>query len=286
MKNSTHAQAAQSNITDKADCEMTDARQTAMILFSPWNEPETRSTTYNNIITGKFTKTDETTYVLEGFGTITVNVVEGTKYSLVITETGSSPYTLTAAKKEQYGGSDATDKLCRTWRIASMRLEMSIAGNEENISFDFDIDEEVDGGDLAGLLLKCYESMIKKMAKSAGVSISDNEIKMAIAEIKDDAVKTYPYVENMIFTQTGTYMVMYKGDRLGVATWTWTGDDFKMIHYSWDYNDKNAIMSGECSVNFEGKRCYLVETSNAFSRFADEGYGSGNGKLTYTLEEE
>ena len=258
-----------------------------LLIASPWNQPVTRSATYNNIITGTYTKTDDTTYVLEGFGIVKVNASDGNTFSLVITETGSSTsYTLTAAKKEQYVGSEPTDKLCRTWRIAQMRFEVKISGQEHGVSFNISVDEKVDGGDLAELMMKCYESLIRKLAKEYGGDVPEREIERALADVREEAKRTYPYAENMIFTQAGTYMVTYKGDKLAISTWTWTGDDFKTIHYSWNYNNMEGAPSGDCGVEFDGKKCYLVENSNIFGRFAEEGFGSGNGKMTYTLEAE
>jgi len=258
----------------------------SFLLASPWSKIVTRSTTYNNIITGTYTKSGETTYVLEGFGTVQVNAANGNTYSLVITETGASPYTLTAAKKEQYAGSEPTDKLCRTWKIKEMRMEVSLAGKAEGISFDVSIDEKVDGGNLSELMLKCYERIMRKLADQSGQGVTDEMIKSSIDEIREDAEKSYPSVESIIFTQAGTYMVTYSGNKLAISTWAWTGDDFKKIRYSWDYNKMNASLSGECSIEFDGKKCYLVEITDDFNRFADEGFGSGNGKMTYTLEAE
>ena len=133
-------------------------------------------------------------------------------------------------------------------------------------------------------MLKCYERIMKKLADQSGQNVTDEMIKSSIDEIREDAEKSYPSVESIIFTQAGTYMVTYSGNKLAISTWAWTGDDFKKIRYSWDYNKMNASPSGECSIEFDGKKCYLVEITDDFNRFADEGYGSGNGKMTYTLE--
>lgn len=286
VRNGQRQNAPQGNGASRADEAVKESP--TLLVFSPWNQPETRSTTYSNIITGKYTKTDDMTYVLEGFGTIKVNMSGDNTYSLVITETGSSPYTLAAAKKEQYSGSEPTDKLCRTWRIASMRMEVSMSGKYEGFSFNFKVDEKVDGGDMAGLMLKCYESEIRQMAKAAGYSASEREVKEAVAELKSDIEKTYLYIENVIFTQAGTYMVTYRGDRLAISTWTWTGDDFKKIRYSWDYSNMNGVLSNECSVGFDGKKCYIVEMYDDLSNehLLGSDFGSSDGKLTYTLEAE
>ena len=284
IRNVLSQNAPQSNTASNAD---ETKELPTLLLASPWSQPVTRSTTYNNIITGKYTKTGDTTYVLEGFGTVTVNASGGNTYSLVITETGSSaPYTLAAARKEQYKGSASTDKLCRTWRIAEMRLEVKVSGQEDGVSFNISVDEKVDGGDLAELMMKCYESLIRKTAEEYGGDVPESEVERALADVREEVKRTYPYVENMIFTQAGTYMVIYRDNMLAVSTWAWTDNDFKSIRYSWDYNNMEGAPSGECSVEFDGKKCYLVENSNVFGRFADGGYGSGNGKMTYTLEAE
>lgn len=283
LRNGSRMSAPQGNGTSRADAKT----ETAWLFFSPWNQPLVRSTAYNNIITGKYTKTDDTTYVLEGFGTIKVNSQNGTNYSLVITETGSSPYTLTAAKKEQFKDSEPTDKLCRTWRISGMHLQMSVSASEDGQSFSIDIDEKVDNGNTAELMYKVYETTVKKIIRESGQSVSESQLKMALADQKKEFEKTYPYVENMIFTQAGTYMVTYKDGRLAVATWAWTGDGFGKIRYSWDYDNMSSELSNDCSVEFSGKRCYLVEERADLSRIGGEfRFSSRKNKMTYTLEEE
>lgn len=277
VRKSSRMSAAQNNDMVKAE--------TMWLLFSPWSQPQTRSTAYNNIITGKYTKTDDTTYVLEGFGTITVKGNNGTNYSLVITETGSSPYTLTAAKKDQFKDSEPTGKLCRTWHISGMRIQMSVSASEDGQSFSIDIDEEVDGGNMAELLYKVYETTLKKIIKESGQSVPETQIKMALAEQKKEFESTYPYVEGMIFTQAGTYMVTYKDETLAIATWKWTGDDFKKIHYSWDYAGSSSELSNDCSVEFSGKRCYIIEEKADLNGLGSE-FNSRKSKMTYTLEEE
>ena len=265
-----------------------EVNKPACFLFSLGNQPETRSSSGNKIITGKYTKKDDTTYELKGFGTIKVTATDGSNYSLIITETGSDPYTLTAAKKEQYKDSEPTGKLCRTWKIAGIRIELEFAGSFEGKSVELDIDEEVDNGDMAELFLKVYESSLRQLGKTIGKSASDSEIKKAVDDMRDDVKKTYPNVENMIFTQAGTYMVTYKGDKLAISTWSWTDSDCKKIRYSWDYSNmgSNNGKSGECSIEFDGSRCYVVESNaEAFDRFLETRH-TNKAKVTYTLEEE
>ena len=282
IKNNTRLFASQSRAMDKRSENI--QKLPTWFLASPCIQAISRSTTYNNIITGKYTKVDDSTYVLEGFGTIKVNADNGSNYSLTITENGAASYTLRAEKKEQDIDSDQTDKLCRTWYIKTMSLKMSGTVKYEGNDFNFNIDEKVNGGDLAGLMYKLYESLIRKLIKESGQGVPENMLKEELSEYREQFQKSYPYLENMLFTQAGTYMVMYRGEQLGVATWTWVGSDFKKIRYSWDYNNMYGNLSNECEVEFKGSRCYIVENQTG-SNVQGVNVASVNSRMTYELEE-
>ena len=154
----------------------------------------------------------------------------------------------------------------------------------EGNDFNFNIDEKVNGGDLAGLMYKLYESLIRKLIKESGQGVPENMLKEELSEYREQFQKSYPYLENMLFTQAGTYMVMYRGEQLGVATWTWVGSDFKKIRYSWDYNNMYGDLSNECEVEFKGSHCYIVENQTG-SSIQGVNLASVNSRMTYELEE-
>ena len=253
----------------------------AGFVVSPWFSDMTRSTTYNNIITGKYTKNGDNTFVLEGFGTIAVTSAGDSSYSLEITENGSQPYTLTAARKEQYPGAEQTVKLCRTWHISSIRMLMSGTADNEGQSLNFSIDESVDGGDMPSLMYKCYASMMRWAINASGKSVPESYFEEELAEQKKRFESAYPYVEDMIFTQVGTYMVTYKGDKLAISTWTWQGDSFDKIHYSWNYSNMTSVISGDCKVEFNGNKCIITEEKSGSADIVR----NADVKAIYTLTE-
>lgn len=105
-----------------------------------------------------------------------------------------------------------------------------------------------------------------------------------------DAVDYYEKAVNALADELGAEDPLipkhiYKDGRLAVATWTWTGDDFGKIRYSWDYDNMSSEVSNDCSVEFSGKRCYLVEERADLSSMGGN-FNSRKNKMTYTLEEE
>ena len=252
------------------------------LVASPWYQATTRNSAYDNIITGTYTKSGNDTFVLEGFGTITIKNGGGTTFSLEITENGAEPYTLTAAKKEQYEGTPETNKLCRTWRIAGMRMTMSGAAQNEGQAYNFSFDESVNDGNMGELMYKIYVSTIRWAISVSGESVPEKYIQEELAQEKQQIINAYPVVDKMIFTQAGTYMVTYADSRLAVSTWSWIGTTFDKIHYSWDYSNASSVMAGDCSVEFQGGRCIITETK---SNLSSDVVSGANAKLVYTLVE-
>jgi len=254
------------------------------LAIAPWYQTATtRSTTYQNIITGKYTQKDDNTFELEGFGTITITSSDGTTTSLDIVENSGSSYTLTAAKKTQLEGSEQTNHLCRTWSVASLRMKLSgNVGMVEGISLpDFSFDESVNGGDLPGLMTKFYRSTLNwaaQMAKQYGQDApSSSEIEKMVAEESAKYANTLPSVDGFLFSQTGTYMVTYGNGTLAIATWSWEEKGSNVMQYSWDYgNMSSAALAGKCTVQFSGSQCILTE---------DKVVNGINAKMIYTLSE-
>lgn len=235
------------------------ATRAAGLMVSPWYEEMTRSTSYSNIITGKYTKKGDNVYELEGFGTITVTSDSNGQYSLEIAESGETPYTLTAERKEQYAGSARTNKLCRTWRISNIRMQLKGTAHNGDKSYDMNIDENVNGGNLAELMYKFYVSTVNWAIKVSGENVPQSYLDSEFSSQKKEYERMYPVVETMMFTQTGTYMVTYANSTLAVATWTWYEDSDDKIRYSWNYSNMSSVISGDCSVEFKGNKCILAE---------------------------
>jgi hypothetical protein len=83
--------------------------------------------------------------------------------------------------------------------------------------------------------------------------------------------------EQIIFTKAGTYMVTYKGDRLGVATWSWSNEEKGIMNYSWDYN---AAKQGTVQIGFFGNQLTVQEKGNSSS----DGF-NGATEVTWYMQE-
>lgn len=228
---------------------------------APWQDQLTRSTSYGNIITGKYT-VDGNKYTLEGFGTITVNTSGSSTVSLEIGETGSQPYTLTAAKKNQKQDSEQTSKLCRSWKVQSIGLKASYVYDK---SHTFNFDKTVNGGNLAELMTLFYTDMINWAAdiyRQNGQSISQAEIDKAIESQKKRFYASIKGIDGLLFSQAGTYMVTYSDETLAIATWSWQDDTSNILQYSWNYQNMNSNVSGVCAIDFKGSKCIVTEARN------------------------
>lgn len=61
----------------------------------------------------------------------------------------------------------------------------------------------------------------------------------------------------VIFTKSGTYVVIYAGGELAVSTWAWENEETGRARYSWDYGN---IYSGDIiDIAFENKQALVTE---------------------------
>lgn len=254
------------------------------IFSSPWSSSVTRSTSYGNIITGKYT-VNGNVFNLEGFGTITVVTSGGTAVSLEITENGGSSYTLTAAKNTQEAGSEKTTKLCRSWKIASLGLKASMKVEDPTGKMQsYDYNKTINGGNMPELMFDFYSDMTKwavKISNQLGENVSQEELDRALQKQKAQIQSQYKTVETCLFSQAGTYMVTYGDGSLAIATWAWKNSSQDVLQYSWNYANMNSNVSGSCDISFKGSKCIMEETSS----FSDGTIQGMNTLMTYTLEE-
>ena len=130
------------------------------------------------------------------------------------------------------------------------------------------------------LMYNLYAQVITWVVSVSGESVPQSYIDEQLADFKKKAASNYPVVENMLFSQAGTYMVTYGDGRLAVSTWTWEGSAFDKIHYSWNYANMNSTgASGDCKVEFIGNRCIITEEKSG----AADVISGANIKTIYTL---
>ena len=235
-------------------------------------EAGTRATN-GNIIYGKYTKISDTEYQLEGFGTIVITGSTDNAVSLQITETGGTPYTLTAAESNQAPESEMTRNLCRTWKIASFSMKVVVAGRtylDGEYTYDkygaWNMFNDMKNN---GML---SEKDIEKFPSSPDQISDEDEL-----ELMEDAPL------RVIFTKAGTYMVQYSGDRLAVATWSWKNEAEGEMRYSWNYDNMYTSGSGLVKIGFRGNQLTLRESGEfESSDISDE---EGSVVLTWYMNE-
>ena len=211
-------------------------------------EAGTRATN-GNIIYGKYTKISDTEYQLEGFGTIVITGSTDNAVSLQITETGGTPYTLTAAESNQAPESEMTRNLCRTWKIASFRMSL-VLGGQTYLDGEYTYDKYG--------LWNLYNDM-----KNSGLIAPEDMDEDVPTSIDDVDIEDEELIEGapkrIIFTKAGTYMVEYAGEQLAISTWSWTNEAEGLLAYSWNYDSMHGKGSGVVKVSFRGNQLAIQE---------------------------
>lgn len=230
-----------------------------------WKRVETRAGV-DDIIYGKFTKISDTEFDLEGYGKIVVTGAADNATSLEITPIGEKPFTLTAEKVETNLASSQTDKLCRTWTFASIRVSLKVMGKKI-----FDKEYPMDK-------LDNYAKDVIALLKKYNPDFSDEDAEYIEDEVDFGAIEDFP--SEVIFTKAGTYMVVYTNENLAVARWQWEDEKDNVLRYSWDYDDMyEDYASGYVSVGFRGAQLSIKE---AIGYGYDDEYDEEDGSVTVT----
>ena len=212
--------------------------------FMSHNVGVTRSTSYDNIIYGTYTKNGDT-YTLEGFGTIVVNGGGSNAVSLDITTTGGSKVTVGAQQEKQYSSSSKTDMLCRTWNMGKIKLV-----------------EKINGQTFIDQTFNDCEDFVRQMLKAEGLEEGSSSYKKAYKEMMEGEPK------QVVFTKSGTYMVFYANNTLAVSTWKWIDEAKGEARYSWDYESINSSdMGGKINISFSDSQLVVSE----YSEFTESG---------------
>jgi hypothetical protein len=216
------------------------------------------------MITGKYTKTGELQYELEGFGSLKVVKTNENNVVLDIKETDGTTLSLPAMIAAKYDSSDNTAKLCRTWNILNTRVKSQVVYEGETFTFD----KTVSGGDIPALMIAMYTDMYKWAAKiysKSGQTITDEQVNYLIQEQTEKVKASVPVALSILFSQSGTYVVFYANDTFGVAKWNWINEDETTIRYAWDRiygTNQSTYVSGNCDVEISGKQCKLIESKS------------------------
>lgn len=233
------------------------SRNTSALKNRFWgNGVKTESTrAYSEILYGKYTKTGDNEYKLEGYGTMTITKdATDSYYSLVLAPTGRQPQEYTSHKDATNIDDNMSNKLCRTWEIDGYRLYAKMNGKTML---------DITAGSLEGL--------INKLTQQGGIDPDD--LDLPITEDNEP--------EEIIFTKAGTYVVFYANEELAVSTWKWKDVKKGLLRYCWNpewIDDPN--MGGDVKIEFKDNKLYLTENASGY----EEGYSYEAG-MTYILHE-
>jgi len=172
---------------------------------------------------GKYTKIGEGEYILEGFGALTVTGSSSESCELLITREDGTEVTIGAQQEEALSTDPATLALCRSWKVETIRLRMSVDGEvitdrsatRENYS---SISAQI-GND------------IYNYNKRHGMLDEDDE--------PSDYEPELPLLaEEVIFTKCGSYL-LFADSELATNIWRWKNPKEYEMHYSHDVSDLN-----------------------------------------------
>lgn len=189
------------------------------------NSWATRSSSDGYVSYGKYTKTGDGQYKLEGYGTIAVKGGEGNAVSLTITLLNGNKINVGAMKRNQYSSTPVTNAICRKWKLGKCVLHKKT-------------------GDVT------YSS-IEDMDRHEETNFSEDEVEWEPVEI--------------LFTKSGSYIVFFTNQTLDVSTWAWTNESTGEARYSWDWDNLYSGESGVILFEFEGKKLLITEAATEYS---------------------
>lgn len=183
----------------------------------------TRAYADDKMAYGRYTRTGDGKYKLDGYGTIVVTGGESNAVKLTITLTDGRKIEVGAMKRDQYTATAKTNAICRKWNIGKVVVHKAT-------------------GDVT------YSSIDDMERHEYEVYSPEWEPKQ------------------VLFTKSGSYIVFYANQNLGVSTWGWTNEDTGEARYSWDWDHLYDVSeSGVIIFAFQGKQLLVTEPSDGYS---------------------
>lgn len=243
--------------------------------------------TIDNIIHGKYTQIDDTTFDLEGWGIVKITGSANNAVSITVTPKDSNePYTVTAARKNQLPESSLTSKICRTWDISSLRITIEFLGREM-------FNKEYTMAQYPTQVVADLVEWAKKMEEMYGEDDDDEYDDDDYDDDFDFDMDESTKPEQIIFTKAGTYMVKYANETLALSTWSWKDESKGILTYSWNYDSMDYwYEAGNVTVAFRGDQLAISESSydkehyyDDNDYYDDEDYDEPNFIITYYMNE-
>ena len=172
---------------------------------------------------GKFTFVDGA-YMLQGFGKIVIDMLSGGAADITIAGGGWDPFTVHADLASTVQKTEINRALCRHWVFEKSYFSLSFS-DLPDLNFGF----EVDGCD--------FTKWFQKTGDEEG---------------EDDLDKK---CTGIIFTESGTYAVLFDHGKVNVGTWAWENSEDGSLKCEWS----NQYQSFFKDYRFHGSLVVDVE---------------------------
>lgn len=212
----------------------------------------------SDIPTGGFIKISDTEYLLEGFGTITIEGGNGSALSIIIARDGEEPITVGATEDSKIEDTQATRWLCRTWNVDNVTVKAY--GNGKEI-----YSATAPGRDSKRLYDGASSALAQWFNKTYAQYLEDDEY-MEAEDFGFDANN----VSEITFTRAGSYLVTTPESELGISIWGWKEEGKGILQYSHDVtNLYSPEYSNNINVHFDDKRMSMFEVNGEVNEKED-----------------
>ena len=202
-------------------------------------------------------------YVLQGFGEIVINLLGDSKAEISIDSGGWDPFTVNASLASTVQKTKINKALCRHWVFEKTHFSLSY----NDFSF---LNFELGGCDFSKWLL-------------------DSGDKNTNENLDEECT-------GLIFTESGTYAVIYDNGKINVGSWSWENNEDGSLKCEWNtqYQSffKDYRFQGSLIVDVEEGNpdtCTIVRsfesTMEKYHIFSGTSYHSLKTTLTYDLKE-
>lgn len=193
-------------------------------------------------------------YIIEADGSIVLNgmdlamkVAEGAS-TITFTDRMTGRTSTVTANKEQTATGVNSQKLCRTWWTEAIEV-WGIDNGINAIHLRYNVlRDSIESFQLHPYLLE------------DGITPDD---------VLGDLYTDMP--EEITFSPSGTYSVLWKNGERGYSSWQWQDESRGILFYDWDEDDDEKDSDGFTSVTFSGTRACIAEDYTYEERDEDDG---------------
>lgn len=193
-------------------------------------------------VTGTYIKVGDGEYILDGYGSVVITGTSDGGVELIVSPEDGDTFTVGAQQESTFSDdNEETLALCRSWVPAKLRVRISLNGRVM-------VDEAGPYSDYN----KIQERVARKLA-----SYDPDEYD------EDDFIFDDPYAEEVIFTRSGSYVVLFNDGELNVRIWKWINRDNLKIAYSYSidsFNDPDDSGTGLLTFSDHNLTVYESET--------------------------